>query len=322
MKRLIKFGFKYLLGYKLSGVGLIITRKCNLNCSYCKIIKENKSELNTKEWFRVIDNFVKNKHAHFIFTGGEPLIRNDVYDLVTYASKNALTSLITNTTYLTNITFPKLKNLDFLTFSCDSLTSDKGFEKNTLNKIDLISKWCKRLNIKPSAIITVTSKNVTDVPLIIKKLNLKRISVLLSLIHSSKNPQFEFRSYTPNLEFRSSDDFKNLRVLVRKLILMKKKGFKILESNSYLSNMENYVKGKYQIKCPATKPFFTVDCDGYIKPCHDIYASKVNALDFSDYLSMKKEVSKMIPKSCNCYYDCYFNSQNRLKNFIFQFFNR
>lgn len=322
--RLIKFGIKFLFGYKLQGIGLIVTRKCNLTCSYCKI-KDNsgkKKELTKNEWFSVIENFVKNKHSHFIFTGGEPLIRSDIYELINYASKFALTSLITNTFYLSDDTFPKLKNLDFLTFSCDSLSPSKKFEKNTLDKISLISKWTKILNIKATAIVTVTSKNVTNVPLIIKKLNDKKISVLLSLIHSSKSSKYEFRNYTPYLEFRTKGERNSLIKLQKQLLIMKKRGCKILESESFLKNMVNYASGSYKIDCPATNPFFTIDCDGFIKPCHDIKASKINAVNFNNYKIMKKEVSKMIPKNCNCYYDCYFNSKTKLKNFLFQLFNR
>ncbi|MFW6024719.1 MAG: radical SAM protein [Candidatus Woesearchaeota archaeon] len=160
LSRKVKFGLKYLTGHKIQGVGINLTRRCDLNCSYCQI-KDNSSkekELSNIEWKKIINKFIKNKHAHFIFTGGEPLLYEGVFDLIDYTSKSALTSLITNTNQLNKNNAHKLKNLDFLTFSWDTTTKDNTFKKNSLSKLKLIERTSKRYNIKPSTIITILLK--------------------------------------------------------------------------------------------------------------------------------------------------------------------
>jgi MoaA/NifB/PqqE/SkfB family radical SAM enzyme len=307
--RLASFGIKHLLGYKVQGIGLILTRRCNLTCSYCKIIEYQKEELSTNDWKKIIRKFQDNNHRHFIFTGGEPLLYPGVFDLITFASRRSLTSLITNGTLLTPERFKRMKNLDFLTFSYDS--DSDTHQKNTTTKLSLITRMCKRYSITPSAIITITKRNVQEIPTIIKRLNRYKIPALLSLIHSDVGP-YDFRGHAPDLEFQTPEDLKRLNRLQKTLLKMKRNGYRISEKDAFIKNLSTYAKKEYQIKCPATEPFFTIDTDGAIKACHDMPASSINALTFRNYNKMKKEVKKTVFKDCTCYYDCYFNSQYSL----------
>ncbi len=304
-----RLGLKYVTGHKPQGVGLILTRRCNIDCSYCKI-KDNSrkdDELSVEQWKGIIDKFVSNKHMHFIFTGGEPLLYEGVYELIDHASRNSVTSLITNTSLLDDESFSKLRNLDFLTFSCDTYKKSDNLSKHTTDKFKMIAENCKKQRIKPSVIITVTSKNTKEVPMMIREASRYGISSLLSLIHSDKG-DFDFRGYAPFLEFRTEEEINKLKELQRRILNMKRRGYKISEDDYFIENMINYAKKDFQIECPATDPFFTIDCDGRIKPCHDIKASDVNALEFTDYSSMKEKVANVVPNKCNCYYDCYVNN--------------
>lgn len=323
--KLIKHTLKSFLGYKSEGIGIILTRRCNLSCHYCKIKNNDilpENELSLKQWQIIIAKLIKNKHQHFIFTGGEPLLYPDIFKLIDSTSKNALTSLITNTYLLSETVFTKLKNLNFLTFSIDTFTENESLQKNTLKQLPLIAENCKKYKINPAAIITITKQNVLDIPMIIKELTKYKIPALLSIIHSDKYDTFDFRGYSPNLEFTTNDDFKNLELLQTTLLQMKKEKFLIAERNEFIKNMILFCKGNYQIKCPACDKFLTIDYTGNIKACHDIPASKINALTFTNYTEMKQEVKKTIPANCNCYYDCYFNSQYSLTNRLFHHISR
>lgn len=75
-----------------------ITQRCNLVCEHCYIdaLRTKASdplpgELSTEECFRVIDQIVEvNPDALLILTGGEPLLRPDVFEIAAYASSKAL----------------------------------------------------------------------------------------------------------------------------------------------------------------------------------------------------------------------------------------
>jgi radical SAM protein with 4Fe4S-binding SPASM domain len=70
-----------------------LTRKCNLKCSHCYINatpNELKDELNTEESKRLIDQIAEVSRPLLILSGGEPLLRNDVYELVRYGTEKGL----------------------------------------------------------------------------------------------------------------------------------------------------------------------------------------------------------------------------------------
>ena len=70
-----------------------LTRKCNLKCSHCYINatqKELEGELNTEESKRLIDQIANVSRPLLILSGGEPLLRKDVYELVQYGTEKGL----------------------------------------------------------------------------------------------------------------------------------------------------------------------------------------------------------------------------------------
>ena len=60
----------------------LITGKCNLNCRYCYASRfRGLTELNTSECLRIIDEAGELEVDHISFTGGEPFLRKDIFDL-------------------------------------------------------------------------------------------------------------------------------------------------------------------------------------------------------------------------------------------------
>lgn len=68
------------------------TNKCNMYCKHCYRDAGVKAdeELNTSEAKALIDELVKASFKIMIFSGGEPLMREDIYELVEYAAKAGL----------------------------------------------------------------------------------------------------------------------------------------------------------------------------------------------------------------------------------------
>lgn len=319
--RLARFGAMYLSGWELRGVGLNLTRRCNLTCRYCRIVdnspERRRKELTPEQWLQIIDRLVSHRRAHFIFTGGEPLLYDGVFRLVDHASGRALTSMITNATLLDQACFDRLDNLDFLTFSFDTLDAGRSsLPKDPSARLGLIAEQCRRQRITPSAIVVVSAKNYTEVEDIVRLLDAHGISALLSMIHSGGG-EWDFRHHAPDLEFSTEEDLRGLEALQRRLLEMKRAGVRIAESDTYLSNMAAFARGTFRIRCPAAQPFLTVDLDGRIKACHDTPASALNALTFTDYDAMLRQVRSTVHAGCNCYYDCYVEGQaSRLRDAV------
>ncbi|MDE5832858.1 MAG: radical SAM protein, partial [Desulfovibrio sp.] len=70
-----------------------VTRSCNLACKHCRAEahpEPYEGELTTIEAKRLIDSCVELGNPLIIFTGGDPMTRPDVYELVGYASSKGL----------------------------------------------------------------------------------------------------------------------------------------------------------------------------------------------------------------------------------------
>lgn len=313
--RLLRFGTRHLLGGSLHGVGLILTRRCNLRCAYCGIIQSARAsrsaELPPEEWMSIVDRFVSYGRLHFIFTGGEPLLYDGLDRLLQHTSQVALTSLITNATLLDADAFSRLRSLDYLTFSWDTLGSSDspGLRKNPAARLPLIVEQCQRYAITPSAIVTVTAANVHEVEPMVRELDARGVSTLLSLIHSGDR-SWDFRGEAPELTFADDASRAALDKLAQRLLTLKRQGVAIAESDAFLSHLGDYVRGNFQMDCPAAQDFFTVDVDGRLKACHDTPSSDVDARSFTDYEDMRRRVRATVRPGCNCYYDCYFEARN------------
>ena len=70
-----------------------VTRSCNLNCIHCRAAAGRgpyPGELGTEEALRLIEEIVSFSQPVVILTGGEPLLRPDIYDLARYGTQKGL----------------------------------------------------------------------------------------------------------------------------------------------------------------------------------------------------------------------------------------
>ncbi|WP_183118473.1 pyrroloquinoline quinone biosynthesis protein PqqE [Gluconacetobacter azotocaptans] len=89
-----------------------LTHRCPLQCPYCSnplALDGRESELSTAEWLRVLDQAAELGVLQVHFSGGEPMARPDLPDLVRFAAGRGLyTNLITSGVLLTEANFRAL----------------------------------------------------------------------------------------------------------------------------------------------------------------------------------------------------------------------
>lgn len=92
----------------LSGT-MDLTHQCNLRCVHCylgdRIARKVDSvrELNTDEWFRIIDEFTEAGCLFLLLSGGEPLLRKDFKEIYRRLKTNGLlVTVFTNGTTMTD----------------------------------------------------------------------------------------------------------------------------------------------------------------------------------------------------------------------------
>ncbi|MDW7674373.1 MAG: putative heme d1 biosynthesis radical SAM protein NirJ1 [Bacillota bacterium] len=92
-----------------------MTRTCNLKCIHCYSNSENKKyegELNHEEALKFVDDLGAFKVPVLLFSGGEPLIREDIFELAERAAGHGIRPTIsTNGTLITREVAQRLKDI-------------------------------------------------------------------------------------------------------------------------------------------------------------------------------------------------------------------
>jgi len=98
-----------------------VTRECNLKCSHCYINavdKKLENELTTEEGKRLIDQICEVSRPLLVLSGGEPLLRPDIYELIQYGSNKGLKmGLGSNGSLINEAVAKKLKESGIATVS-------------------------------------------------------------------------------------------------------------------------------------------------------------------------------------------------------------
>jgi radical SAM protein len=77
-----------------------VTRACAFACKHCRADAQHSrdpGELTTEESFRLIDRLADFGSPILIFTGGDPMMRRDLFDLIAYATQKGLRCSLTPT---------------------------------------------------------------------------------------------------------------------------------------------------------------------------------------------------------------------------------
>jgi organic radical activating enzyme len=75
----------------------MITRKCNYRCRGCNIWQEqDQNELSAQEIKRGLDILKNLGIVEIVFSGGDPLLRDDAQEIIEYASRSFVTTVYDN----------------------------------------------------------------------------------------------------------------------------------------------------------------------------------------------------------------------------------
>ncbi len=148
-----------------------ITKACNLRCKHCYADSNGlpaSKELNTLEAFKLIDDLKDFNVPVILFSGGEPLVRDDFFALMEYAVKSGLrVTISTNGTLIDMDTAKKIKHLgaSYVGISLDGIgeTNDifrgkKGAFESALKGI----RNCRKVGQKTGLRFTINRSNYNE----------------------------------------------------------------------------------------------------------------------------------------------------------------
>ncbi len=154
-----------------------LLRRCNLTCKHCYATSadsEFRDELETAEALKVIDDLHAAGVRVLILSGGEPLLRKDIFELSDYArDKGFFVALSTNGTLIDerNIEQIVAARYDYVGISIDGLEAVhddwrqlKGSFAASMHAIDL----CRQHDIRVGLRTTLTQNNYPQLPAILE----------------------------------------------------------------------------------------------------------------------------------------------------------
>ncbi len=165
------------------------TNKCNLNCRFC-FGKEDRKELSTMDAKLLIAKMRKMGAKYFVFSGGEPLLRKDIFELAGYAKKSGMKTILhTNGILLNRENIAKVTEyFDAVNLPIDG-TGEKtnammgrGSLKHTLEMLDSLAWKCE-----------------TRVSTIATKKNLGEIGKIAGLVGKRKIKKWRIFQFDPKL---------------------------------------------------------------------------------------------------------------------------
>jgi len=153
------------------------TRSCNLRCVHCYSQSQSckyEGEMTTEEGMRLIDSLAEFGAPVVLFSGGEPLLRKDLSELIRRATSSGLRAVIsTNGTLISPDKARELKNLDlsYVGVSLDGTepVNDKfrGVPGAYARAMDGI-RACREAGLKVGLRFTINRRNVGEIPAIFK----------------------------------------------------------------------------------------------------------------------------------------------------------
>ncbi len=156
-----------------------ITRRCNLKCVHCRSSSEMEiqghPDFSTEDAYRILDDISSYAKPVVVLSGGEPLLRKDVFKIAGYGTEKGLRMcLATNGTLVTDEICGKIKEsgIRIVSLSLDGSTeevhdnfrNEKGAFRGIINAASLFKKYGIEFIINSS----FTKRNQEEIPKVYK----------------------------------------------------------------------------------------------------------------------------------------------------------
>ncbi|MBU1193867.1 MAG: heme b synthase [Proteobacteria bacterium] len=154
------------------------TRRCNLSCKHCRAVAEDHpydNELDTQASFRLLEQIREVGTPIIILTGGEPLLRDDIFDIAAYGTRLGLRMVMApNGTLLNKENVQKMleSGIKRISVSIDGSTPEthdtfRGLE-NAFDASMRGIKIARAAGLEFQINTTITKTNLDQIPKILK----------------------------------------------------------------------------------------------------------------------------------------------------------
>ncbi len=290
----------------------MITRKCNYRCRGCNVWREQDiKELSTEEIKTGLDILKNLGVVEIVFSGGNPLLREDIGEILDYASRFFITTVYDNGSMAVE-KIDALRNVDFVAISLDTLNPKKndylkGVNGSWHEAVQAIEKLHQE-GINVSVTPMISQFNLYEVVDLTKYFLKKEIPIWYSLYSydASVNSEQLFKIGRKNDEFEITDK-KAMINLCDSLIELKRKNSNILITTKILEAIRRlYLDGERLWKCRALQNFLIIDHLGRVAGCH-LLNPVTSIFNLSNVWNSPKfnNLRKTYRECTRCTYLCY-----------------
>lgn len=284
-------------------VNWILTRKCNMSCSYCRIVKNypNKppeypnmeyyyqNEMTTNYVLECLKRIKKhNPNAFHIFYGGEPLLRNDLPEIVNFCNNEGIhyTIISNNSDQIQNrikYLFDTVSEVKGFTSSVDPDIYDKkdldDETRKSLSGIDRLTNLKRKVN-DVVAEITVSRWNIHNLYNLVKDLTNRGISSSITFIDLAKSGYYDFSdidSLTSLVYPEDSEEELNRT--------LNDQNTEVHMKETLTNQLHNILPSNYDCKLEESFHNATIDADGSLRLCLRVRGIETPKKYVIDYIS-------------------------------------
>jgi len=307
---------------------ITLTNRCNLKCIMCSFSNSNMDiadELKTKDIINMIDQIAKLNIKGIVFSGGEPFLRDDLFEIIHYASKNDIknSSLLTNGTIINEEIISKINSsgLKSICVSIDGLenTHDyirgRGTFKKSMDFIQIVQKQCPQVSLSITSIIM--NRNLEDIPKLIKLYKEMRINLVSFQPVIYDNTNWNDKQKRDDL-WVSEAKLHLLDRVIDEITAFKKSNDIINNDYNFLESIRHYYRGDIckkikRLNCYEGFRRFTITAGGRIWICGtEMKASivKEGLKRCWESSEVKKKRKEMLNCRQRCLQACAFERRN------------
>lgn len=295
----------------------------------CNIVRSNREykELSLDDIRKIVKNLVKIRAGVVLLTGGEPFLREDLHEIVKIFIENGLNvrlqtaGLTTQKEALKKCVEAGAKDICVSLDSLDEEKQDfingvKGSWEKAIQTIANISEVFPKKGKICALGCVLSSYNLEEIPLIVKFATKIGWYVSLVPVHINQHQNsYAFRGYDTSFTIKP-DQNKLVDDLFEKLLAMKREGFNLFDSETYLKSSLHFIKNgiplwRKQGICDSPNLYFVILPNGDFSVCCDKrIANKVSLIDehFPEIYfdeSFRKSVFEIKSKCNGCQYGSY-----------------
>lgn len=257
---------------KLKEVIISITNRCNLKCKMCDIPEQKTEEVGISEWKKVIKDASLTGVETIVFSGGEPLLREDIFELISFTKTNGMNACLTSNGILINekIAYNLSRaGIDVINISIDGSKEIHDYLRGdgTFGKAVYALDNLKKYKVESTIATMVSRYNYKYLPYIVE----------LARIHGATTIKFQPFSKLFLSHKQKGDDFlitdreiEEINQVIREVIFLCSNYGIVTNPGSYLDKMPLYLAKKYfgvNNGCNALWVSCSINSKGEIYPC-------------------------------------------------------